>query len=1005
MAILHPRQDLFCGLSPLDKSLFYRFGIGETIKSPFSCIHHAFEYHASLQPSALAVVNFEESITYGELDRRANCLATYLKDMGIETDSRICVLVERCIPMVVAILGVLKAGAAYIPLDGNVVSDSTLRHALEESGIEMVLTLPKFTSRVEGKHIINLEQVICASSSTHCAKPKDLATADGGAYVIFTSGTTGSPKGVDVSHKNVTNLLCMAPGNLHMAPGVRVSQLLNISFDMAAWEILGSMCNGCTLYLRGKSSKEWRAVMKLVDVIIATPSMLLPHNPQDYPNVKVVAVAGEPCPKYLADSWASHAKFYNCCGPTEVTIVNTMQLHSPGRPLTIGKPNPNTNVYVLDPDTSEPVPIGAPGLMWAGGACVTRGYVNLPGKSMECYRPDPFIDKHGLMFNTGDLGRWNEDGTLEVLGRLDNQVKIKGFRVELDGVASAIEAVPGILSATALLIEGELWGFVTPVVAKTEDIQAAVSKVQPYYATPTRILHLNEFPKTENGKIDKRKLQQAAIDSRYRESGSVKTVSEPPTALPSSPGHSPVPEIAIGDHCSSASTLTKTGIPFTSKEELAWTGYEDDDMPDKNQGRFVRNLRHLIFTLYRRLFGIVFVINMCIFIWLCTKGVDAQRVGGLVIVNLFSAVLMRQEYVVNSFFNTCCSVPPSWPLSIRRVCARVYHIGGLHSGFAVSGVIWFILFTGQATKQSSNHDKISIPTLTMTYIILVFLIGVVFLAYPTFRSRQHNKFEVSHRFLGWAATAMVWCQFVLLANDYKGYKALGYCLTSDPHFWLLCILTTSIILPWLRLRKVPVHSEVLSRHAVRFHFEYTTPIAGSFTRISDDPLFEWHGFATVPVPGKKGYSLVVSRAGDWTAKQIDNPPTHLWIRGVPTFGVLRIVPLFRRLVVVATGSGIGPCAPVIFEQRVPIKLLWTSPNVRETFGDNFVDSILEKSPDAVLYDTRKHGKPDMVKLTYRLVKEFNAEAVAIISNRKLTEKVVYGMTSRGIPAFGAIWDS
>jgi hypothetical protein len=128
-----------------------------------------------------------------------------------------------------------------------------------------------------------------------------------------------------------------------------------------------------------------------------------------------------------------------------------------------------------------------------------------------------------------------------------------------------------------------------------------------------------------------------------------------------------------------------------------------------------------------------------------------------------------------------------------------------------------------------------------------------------------------------------------------------------------------------------------------------TPLAGSFTRISDDPLFEWHGFATVPVPGKKGYSLVVSRAGDWTTKQIGSPPTHLWVRGVPTFGVLRIVPLFRRLVVVATGSGIGPCAPVIFEQKVPIKLLWTSPNVRETFGDNLVDAILEKSPDAIIY--------------------------------------------------------
>lgn len=128
-----------------------------------------------------------------------------------------------------------------------------------------------------------------------------------------------------------------------------------------------------------------------------------------------------------------------------------------------------------------------------------------------------------------------------------------------------------------------------------------------------------------------------------------------------------------------------------------------------------------------------------------------------------------------------------------------------------------------------------------------------------------------------------------------------------------------------------------------------TPIPGSFIRISDNPLFEWHGFATVTKPGNEGFSLVVSRAGDWTAKQIDNPPSTLWVRGAPTFGVLRIVPLFRRLVFVATGSGIGPCAPCILEQRVPIKLLWTSPNVRETFGDEFVDSILKKSPGAVIY--------------------------------------------------------
>lgn len=138
-----------------------------------------------------------------------------------------------------------------------------------------------------------------------------------------------------------------------------------------------------------------------------------------------------------------------------------------------------------------------------------------------------------------------------------------------------------------------------------------------------------------------------------------------------------------------------------------------------------------------------------------------------------------------------------------------------------------------------------------------------------------------------------------------------------------------------------------------------TPIAGSFTRISRSPLVEWHGFATVPEPGMKGYSLVVSRAGDWTTDMIENPPKELWVRGIPTFGVLRIVPLFRRVVFVATGSGIGPCTPCILEQRVPIKLLWTSPNVRETFGDKLVDSILAANPEAVIYGMSYPWYPHM----------------------------------------------
>lgn len=278
--------------------------------------------------------------------------------------------------------------------------------------------------------------------------------------------------------------------------------------------------------------------------------------------------------------------------------------------------------------------------------------------------------------------------------------------------------------------------------------------------------------------------------------------------------------------------------------------------------------------------------------------------------------------------------------------------------------------------------------MVITYLVLVLLLGIITFAYPKVRSVAHDNFERTHRFLGWTAVFLVWAlvshtntlirfivvltsnhQIVLLTNDYRmPGQTLGHALIHAPPFWLVAILTISIILPWLRLRKVPVRAEVLSTHAVRLYFDYgklqlnvatmfslnsyaflVTPVTGSFTRISESPLFEWHGFATIPEPGMKGYSLVVSRAGDWTSRQIENPPTSLWVRGIPTCGVIRIVPLFRRVVLVATGSGIGPCAPAILEKRVPMRLLWTSPDVRKTFGDKLVDSIIAAEPNAVIY--------------------------------------------------------
>ncbi|PPQ69605.1 hypothetical protein CVT24_001361 [Panaeolus cyanescens] len=1030
MHLLPPKSDPLQSLSASDKALFYQFGLGATVTAPFDCVHRAFEHHARHQPDSIAVEDFEFRITYGELDRQANCLAAHLRSKGVTTDSRLCFVAERCIPLVVGILGILKAGAAYVPLDGNIVSDSTLKHALIGSETSSVLVLKKFAHRVPNSDAICFEDVICSSHNLeHCIKPLDRSSGNHGCYVIYTSGTTGVPKGVDVTHGNVTNLVCLSPGNLGMKPGSRVSQLMNISFDMAQWEMLGSMCNGATLVLRGKSSAQWRACMKTVDIVVATPSMLVPHKPDDYPTIKTIAVAGEPCPKSLADDWSSRGvTFYNSCGPTEITIVNTMQDHKAGEFLTIGAPTPNNTVYVLD-ENMKPVSIGEVGVMWAGGKGITRGYLNLPEKTAERYVVDPFMNDGSMMFNTGDLGRWTSNGTLEHLGRIDHQVKIKGFRVELDGVASAMETHPAVQAAVALLIDGELWGFYTPSNVSSEDVKAAAAKVQPYYAVPTRYLQLDDFPHTSNGKTDRRVLEKLARDSLVTDSNSdSETVPGSNTTAKSSaadlskapalpnPVYQPGQQSAqsLNEKSSAEATAASSTTDLESdsdslaviKREHPWSGYQDDYIPEKTQGKFARNIRHQIFSLYRRLFGVVFVTNLAIFISVCVKGANAKEIGGIVVANLFCAILMRQDHVINAFFNVFCSVPQSWPLSIRRVCARVYHIGGLHSGCAVSGVVWLILFTGQATREMVTTRKVSIPTIVVTYCILALLLGIVIFAHPSIRSKKHNTFEAVHRFLGWTATGLVWCQFVLLSNDYRQVgESLGHALVHAWPFWLIVVFTLSIILPWTKLRKVPVRAEVLSHHAVRLHFDYVTPIAGSFVRISDSPWTEWHGFATVPVPGKTGYSLIVSKAGDWTANQIANPPKELWVRGVPTFGVLRIVPLFRRMVIVATGSGIGPCTPCILEKRIPMRLLWTSPNVRETFGNDFTDMILDAAPDAVIYDTRVHGKPDMVKLTYRLVKEFNAEAVAIISNQKLTQKVVYGMMSRGIPAFGAIWDS
>jgi acyl-coenzyme A synthetase/AMP-(fatty) acid ligase len=336
---------------------------------------------------------------------------------------------------------------------------------------------------------------------------------------------------VKVTHRNVCNLLLTEPGGLGIQPGWRVGQILNIGFDMAAWEILGSLMHGATLVIRGSDIAE---TVETVDVVIATPSVLSVVDPRRCRRVKVVAVAGEPCPRALADRWAEHCTFYNGCGPTEVTIVNTMQRHHPGASLlSIGRPTPNNTVYVLD-DRGKACAIGEVGEMWAGGDCVSAGYLDNPSLNAERYAPDPFLGGGRMMFRTRDLGRWTSDGELETLGRTDDQVKIRGFRVELDAVSTVLESVPGCIRAVTLKLDTQLVAFVAPTTVDPEAARGAVADALPYYCVPVAVHALAELPITSRGKVDKALLLELGRARRAGEDpgSDVPLPADPPPVQP-----------------------------------------------------------------------------------------------------------------------------------------------------------------------------------------------------------------------------------------------------------------------------------------------------------------------------------------------------------------------------------------------------------------------------------------------------------------------------------------
>ena len=510
-------------LSLADRILFEYFGQGPVEAVPVPCIHYAFEAQAAARPHALAVRHEYASMTYGELERQANRLAAVLHDHGIGPGDHVGLFLRRSIPMIVGILAILKVGAAYVPQHVGAAPPAQLKHIADVAAIRVVLTLSTLQADLpvaDTQTCIAIDQVMQQplNEENHAVpwKPTTMLCPDHTCYILFTSGTTGTPNGVQVTHGNLCNVLLTAPGNLGIRPGHRVAHILSIAFDMAAWEILGCLGNGGTLIIRGKDILK---AVQQADVVIATPSVLSSLDAQLCRNVRIVAVAGEPCPKPLADTWAAFAAFHNACGPTETTIVNTVQRYDPwsAQGLSIGRPTPNNTVYILD-ENMQPCPIGETGEMWAGGACVSAGYLHNDDLNQERYAPDPFLSNGHMMFRTRDLGRWNEYGELEHFGRTDDQVKVRGFRVELDSVSAVLETLEGCMQAVTLKLNSEqLVACVAPACVDGEAAKQAVAAQLPYYCVPTFILAFDALPRTNRGKVDKQTLLALAVAHNEQE--------------------------------------------------------------------------------------------------------------------------------------------------------------------------------------------------------------------------------------------------------------------------------------------------------------------------------------------------------------------------------------------------------------------------------------------------------------------------------------------------------
>jgi non-ribosomal peptide synthetase-like protein len=484
-------------------------------------LHEHFEASFDRAPERIAVVCGDAQLSYAELESRANRLARRLRAEGAAPEDRVALLLPRSELLYEAMLAVLKAGAAYVPLDEGIPAERA-RFILDDCGAKVLLTTAAVARRLgsglpESLRVLRLDEARGELESLSSAR---LSRADTGArpenlsYVIYTSGTTGRPKGVLIEHRSAFGLVRAESGLYGVRPEDRVLQLASPAFDASVEEIWSAFAHGAALVaatndLARPGAEFGPALARAGVTVVSCVPTFMAHVDGEAPTVRVLIFGGESCPPELAGRWLRPGRaVFNTYGPTEATVIATAVELSPGAPVTIGRPIVGARVFVLD-ETLAPAAPGAEGEICIAGGGVARGYLNRPELEREKFVvTDRATGAPLRLYRTGDLARWNVDGELEYRGRADGQVKIRGYRVELAEIEAALSDSPDVLAAAAAVHSESqrVAAYVVPRTGRTvdrESLRRALSARLPSYMVPAFLDELASLPLTASGKIDR----------------------------------------------------------------------------------------------------------------------------------------------------------------------------------------------------------------------------------------------------------------------------------------------------------------------------------------------------------------------------------------------------------------------------------------------------------------------------------------------------------------------